>query len=134
MPLLKDIFSRKSVEVQSCLRELNKIEDQYEGMSFDLVKPKVERLIKERKRTEYSIRVDKLIPSDLTLILISNMIQQLLLSGQYHVYRGVLGMIGQDLLTLLCFVIERLQQSSFYTLEEATEEKNWIKGQLKDIG
>lgn len=100
--------------------------------------PELERLAialaKDSERTVYSIRFDRKTPEHLALILISNVLSQLLPSGRYHLYRGVLTGQGAALLQTWHEVIAELQESGYYTKEEADQDVIWMKRELLVAG
>jgi hypothetical protein len=132
-------FFHKPSEIASCLKELKIIEDKitstlFSSMAFNIIKPYVVKQIKNKEKTIYSIRNDKISPQNLVLLIITNVIAELLPTGQYHIYRGILNMEGQGLLELWHYAVDELQKSGFYTAEEAKEDNVWIEKQIKEVG
>jgi hypothetical protein len=66
----------------------------------DIVAPKVLALIRDADKTVYSIRIDRMKPDQLALMLITNVVGRELGSGIHHAYRGTLSMVGNDMRSL----------------------------------
>jgi hypothetical protein len=126
-------------EVQSCLVELETIEKDansafFQSAAFNTIKPYVVRLIKDKEKTVCSIKEDKMTPHNLVLLLITNVTGELLSSGRYHIYRGILNMTGTGLLAIWHYAISELEKSGYYSSEQAKEDNEWINKQIKEVG
>ncbi len=82
----------------------------------------------------YSIRIDGMKPDHLALMLIANVIGDELSTGSYHVYRGVLGAVGNDMLKLWNATISALKERGYYSDAEVEEDMRWIREQISNAG
>jgi hypothetical protein len=89
---------------------------------------------KDKKKTIASINEDGLTPQLLAHILITNAIQELIGSGQYHVYRGTLNAVGNALVESWDYSVDQLEKLGRYSSEEAAEDKSWLRNEIKNMG
>ena len=130
---LKRIF--KPNEIKATLLALKLEEEKCQDyLSFKFIKTDVLRLINDYEKTVCSIKEEKMPPNVLVNLLMTNAIQSYLTSGRYHVCRGMLSMVGKDLLRLWDYSVGQLHDSSYHTEEEVKIDRNWIREQIKDIG
>ncbi|MBN1906329.1 MAG: hypothetical protein JW927_14655 [Deltaproteobacteria bacterium] len=120
--------------VSKCLNEMMQIKKEINVLAFVEVESAVKELIKDTDKTNYSIDVDGLSPRTLVFLLITNVIQTLLPTGQYHIYRGTLNKQGNALLTLWDKATNELQNLNYYTEKEAQEDKTWIRTKIEAVG
>ncbi|MDP1886132.1 hypothetical protein [Polaromonas sp.] len=99
-----------------------------------IIKPRAVALAKDAERTVYSVRIDRMKPDQLALILISNVIGEELQSGAHHVYRGVLGMIGNDMRAVWSAVQRELLARGYCDESEVAKDNEWLSRQIKDAG
>ncbi len=122
-------------EVQLTLAEVKAF---FEGREFclsrNIIEPKVLSLAKVSESTVYSIRIDRIKPDHLALILITNVLGRYIGSGQYHVYRNMLSMVGNDMLKLWYSAQQELLKRGYCTPEEVEEHNQWIREQIKSAG
>lgn len=134
------MFGRKKPkEVTETLNTLRSIEAELAtttcGVGIQIIKHDVARLISaDSKKTVLSITADKMNYRDLVFLLITNVLDEHLCSGQYHTYRGVLSGNGQSLLVLWDRAVDEMHKSGFQTIGQAEEEKNWIREQVRTVG
>ena len=89
----------------------------------------------EPEKTKASIELDGLSPTALVCLLITNVLDEELCSGRYHIYRGTLSENGKELLRLWDYSIDRMLVEKIYEDEEkAQNEKRWIRNQIKTVG
>lgn len=135
MNLIKKIFPDSNPEVKSCLQALDEITSEFDDFSFkSLVKPQVINCLKDVDKTVYSIREDKMNPRTAIFLLISNITGDMLSSGEYHVYRGVLNMTGNELLKVFYYAVKKLEESGFHSAEDAEKDREWVRNQIKTMG
>lgn len=70
----------------------------------------------------------------LALVLITNVFGWQLSSGRYHIYRGMLGSIGNDMLKLWRTAIERMMERGYYTKEEGLQHMRWLVRGIENAG
>ncbi len=126
-------FSKKK-EIKMCISELNSMSQELSTTAIEIVKPRVFEYLKDTERVLYSLQEDKITPRNLILLLITNAIAEVLPTGHYHIYRGVLGLEGQNMLKLYDYAVNELEKNGYHSPEAAKEDKDWIREQIKDVG
>ena len=104
------------------------------GPSRRIVEPQVVARARETEKTVYSVRVDGQKPDQLALLLITNVLGFELGSGSYHVYRGVLSMVGKDMLEVWHSAQKVMEERGYATAQEIAEDNRWIDRQIKNAG
>jgi hypothetical protein len=121
-------------EVKVTLAEIDDFLNENASLCKDVVRCEARSLAKVAEKTVHSIRIDHLKPDQLALILITKVLGRHLSSGWYHVYRGVLSMVGSDMLKVWSAAVARLKDQGYYSSEEADEDMRWIREQIKGVG
>jgi len=121
-------------EVKVTLGEVDAFLNQHAFLCKDVVRSEVASLAKVADKTVHSIRIDHMKPDHLALVLITNVLGRHLSSGQHHTYRGVLGMVGSDMLKVWSAAISRLKERGYYSADEADQDMQWIRDQVKAVG
>ncbi len=106
----------------------------YPSTCTELIRAGVNNFLRDTERVVYPIRIDHMKPDQLALILITNVLAEHLQSGQFHVYRGILGMVGQDMLKLWDIAAKDIRKLGYHTEEEMQKELTWIREQIKQMG
>ncbi|WP_157205591.1 hypothetical protein [Methylomonas koyamae] len=101
---------------------------------FHLVKEGIRDQLKDRDRTRASIEEDGLSPEGLVYLLASNVANALLCSGQHHVYRGVLGITGKELLAAFTKSSEMMVQCGVHSQQDHEREMQSLKREIAEIG
>jgi hypothetical protein len=91
-------------------------------------------LAKDKENTIYSIKNDVLTLQVLAHILITNAIQTLIGSGSYHIHRGILNFLGKEMLASWDHSVDQLERLGRHSLEEAAEDKRWLRNEIKKNG
>jgi hypothetical protein len=104
------------------------------GLCIDQIRKEALTLAKNADKTIYSIRIDRLKPDQLALILIFNVLTQNLESGLYHGYRGVLTMIGQDMLRLWHITEKEMIKRGYYTEEQYAADTEGLIREIRSVG
>jgi len=99
-----------------------------------LVEPRVTSLVKDVEKTLYSVRIERMKPDQLALLLITNVLGKELGSGQDHTYRGVLNMMGKDMLKTWHAAQRAMLTGGYCTQDEMDEDNRWIQEQIKGAG
>lgn len=81
-----------------------------------------------------AIRTEKLEPSTVVWVLVTNVLDRELSCGSHHVYRGLLSGPGNSLLALWDHANERLQASGYHSAKEAERDRAYIREQIKRAG
>ena len=134
LALKKTKTALRNDAVDNCLEEIKHIKEDIGGLSFGEIEPHLVSLIRDEEKTTYSINEEGISPRTLVFLLITNVIQTILSTGKYHVYRGTLGLQGQDLLRVWDRSTEQLAELGYYTATQSQEDKNWIREQIKNVG
>ena len=101
---------------------------------FHLVKDAVRDQLKDRDRTRASIEEEGLSPDGVVYLLTSNVANSLLCNGQHHIYRGVLSMSGQELLTAFTKASEMMVQCGVHTQEDHERDMRSLKKEISEVG
>ncbi len=101
---------------------------------FHLVKEGIREHLKDRDRTRASIEEDGLSPDGLVYLLVSNVANALLCSGQHHIYRGVLSISGKDLLSAFTKSSEMMVQCGIHSQEEHERDIRSLKKEISEVG
>ncbi len=101
---------------------------------FHLVKEGVRKQLKDRDRTRASIDEDGLSPDGLVYLLVSNVANALLCSGQHHIYRGVLNMSGKQLLAAFAKASEMMVQCGVHSQEDHERDMRSLKKEIAEVG
>lgn len=123
-------------EVKLTVEEVKAFFKQREGLglSNSIIEPQVLALAKDAGKVVYTIRIDRMKPDQLALILITNVLGQHLGSGQHHIYRGVLSMTGNDMLALWHQVQSELLKRGYCSEAEVEKDNRWVREQIKGAG
>jgi hypothetical protein len=98
------------------------------------IEPKVMALVKDAEKTVYSVRIDRMKPDHLALLLITNVLSQELSSGQHHTYRGMLSLIGKDMLGLWHNANKEMVARGFMPQSEADSDTAELQRNIKEMG
>jgi hypothetical protein len=101
---------------------------------FHLVKDAVRDQLKDRDRTRASIEEDGLSPDGLVYLLISNVTNAQLCSGQHHIYRGVLSITGKELLAAFTKASEMMVQCGVHSREDHERDMRNLKKEIAEVG
>lgn len=91
-------------------------------------------LVDDTEKTLYSIRINHMKPDQLALILITNVLGRHLQSGQYHTYRGVLNMMGKDMLKVWDAAGKEMLDRRYHDESEAKKDHDWIRHEIEGVG
>lgn len=128
-------YIEKPKEVVDTLEALERIEAEANNFTFKMAKKNVEKIIKSSpQRLVKSINEEGNSPEYLALFMLGRALEPFLCSGQYHVYRGVLGIEGQEMLKLWDFIMDRTLQAGYHSQDQVARDKNWIREQIKEVG
>jgi len=105
-----------------------------ESLAAPIIKQEAIKLAKDKSKTGYSIKKEGLSPKVLAHILITNSIQALIISGQFHVYRGTLNAVGQSMVECWDYSVNQMQKLGRYSHEEAENDKKWLRDEIQKIG
>src|SRR5574340_1427176 len=86
------------LEVKATTEEIIAFLSGYAGEYRRILEKNAIALANDADKTIYSIRIEHMKPDHLALLLISNVTGQHLSMGNYHIYRGVLRDVGNEIL------------------------------------
>jgi hypothetical protein len=90
------IFEHKTIKM--CVDVANDIEKEINTEMGFFVFDKVRKILRaEKEKTIASIEVDKLTAHALIYLITGNVVYDEIMTGNYHVHRGTLSMLGQNL-------------------------------------
>jgi len=99
-----------------------------------IVEPEVIALAKDAEKTVYSVRIDRMKPDHLALLLITNVLGKHIGSGSHHIYRGVLSMVGKDMLKVWHSAQNAMLERGYSSEQEVNEDNQWIQEQIEGVG
>lgn len=80
------------------------------------------------------VRVERMKPDALALVIVSDRLAEHLSSGAHHVYRGILNMVGQDMHALHSRVLEIMVNRGYLTEAEANEDQDLVRKEIQEVG
>jgi len=131
---LKPTIVREGKEVERTLYEINVFLDANATECREMALAGASELAKNKGRTLYSIREEGMKTNHLALLLITNTLGEQISNGNHHVYRGVLGIIGRDMLKVFQIAVHAMKEKGYYTDQEAEKDMQWINEQIKKAG
>lgn len=81
-----------------------------------------------------AVTSENISPERIALFAIINAIADLIPTGQYHTYRGVLGMNGSEMLGIWNKAQQDAMDRGYVTEEIRREECSWLIQQIKSVG
>jgi hypothetical protein len=123
---IKKSFTSKEVKI--AIDVLNEAGRKFEGAGFDLVKERIEKMLLAHPKEFKSIIQKGASPHQWIYSTIANVSGDLVESGHYHIYRGVLNPIGpgEDLLKLFDSAVDELVKIGSVEAKYANEQKRAI--------
>jgi hypothetical protein len=131
---LKSTIVRAGKEVERTLYEINVFLDANATECRGKALAGASELAKNKESTLYSIREEGMKTNHLALLLITNTLGEQISSGTHHVYRGVLGIIGRDMLKVFQIAVHTMKEKGYYTDQEAEKDMQWVNEQIKKAG
>ena len=80
------------------------------------------------------VRVERMRPDELALVILSNRLAEHLCSGTYHVHRGVLNIVGIDMRSLHSRVLEIMVSRGYLSEAAAKEDLALVRKEIKEVG
>ena len=139
---MKKIFQKffGSNEVKAILGILDEANHKFNSRTFEeIVRPKIEKSITLNPQKVKQV-IKKIPPREWTYGIIANISGDLLESGKYHIYRGVLASDfdgsgpGKDLLKIFDEATDELVKIGNITNEFAEKQKSQLRENIKDVG
>lgn len=121
-------------EVKLTCQDIDSFLQADNGLCADLVRKDALMLAKDSDKTVYSIRIDHLKPDQLALILIFNVLTRNLQSGWNHSYRGVLTVMGKDMLRLWHATAKEMIKRGYSTDEAYSADVAGLMMMIQSVG
>jgi hypothetical protein len=133
MSFFNNVFIEK--EIKECLDILQESGHILSGIGFEDIKNKVEsNLLKDKKEIAKIISQDGISPHEIVYFGINNNVREMLESGQYHVYRGVLNFMGNYFLNAFCISMDELVKMGAVSKDDGEEYKSIVKDNMNQMG
>ena len=123
-------------EVKSTIAQIEIfLNDETFSYARSLVETNAKALVKEKtEKVIYSIRIEHKKPDHMALISIINVINILLPTGQYHIYRGALDAVGSGMLKIYDAAVNEFLVQGYTTEAEAEDDRKWIRHEIETVG
>lgn len=123
-----------SNEVRDALDILNEIGAQFDCEAFQIVRSTLEDDFLAGNREVVALVKQGVSPQAQVYNAITNLAGDLVESGNYHVYRGVLSPVGEDLLRLFDTATDGLAHIGAIDADHAKKQKAGIRKNIKSVG
>jgi len=121
-------------EVKITLEEARVFLGQNAELCRSIIEPEVTALVRDAEKTVYSLRIDRMKPDHLVLLLITNVLGRHIGSGCHHTYRGILSMVGRDMLKVWHAAQKTMLERGYASEHEVAEDNKWVQEQIKGVG
>jgi hypothetical protein len=121
-------------EVKVTCEDIDALLEADNGLCTDLIRREALMLAKDMDKTLYSIKIEHTKPDQLALILIFNVLTRNLEGGWYHSYRGVLTVIGQDMLRLWHVTEKEMIKRGYSTKEAYAIDTEGLMRSIRSMG
>ncbi|HLN29958.1 MAG TPA: hypothetical protein VK395_19610 [Gemmataceae bacterium] len=134
MNFLKKVFA--SAEVKAALGVLDEAAHRYQHLQFQMIKEVIERFLLTRSADFIRVLNESggRSPREWVYSQIWNMAGDMLESGRYHIYRGILDPMGENLLRIFDGATEQLIQMKAVDPEYAKEQKEILSTCIARMG
>lgn len=134
MNIIKKEFPPK--EVRMMMKVIDELSLEFDSEAYRLVRGLIEKGILSDYKNVVSQATNEKSAREIAYVLIANISGDLVESGNYHIYRGVLNplSIGNELLQLFDTATDRLLEEGAISEEEAEEQKSGIRENIKSVG
>ena len=92
------------------------------------------RMAKDADRAKYSIRVNQMKPKQLALLLITNVAWNELASGNNHIYRGVLSVMGKEYLRIFKVALSSSLELGYIDSDEYRDDLKKLEIAINEMG
>lgn len=125
----------KNSEIEEAMEILDEAEDKF-GADFDLVRGHIEKGINENIKQFLEVVQKGRSVRKYVYSMVANISGDMVESGQYHIYRGVLNPMGpgQNLLKIFDSAMDELVKLGDTDKENAETQKQAIRKNIKDVG
>jgi len=131
-------IKKLNIELDILWKKYNSDEFKSSGVSaVRILKPLINKIVQyQKKEISSKIANGSLLPKNCALNLIGNLSGDLVESGKYHMYRGVLNEMqgGQNLYRVYKDILDQLVKVNEITQKECDENKSGISENIKGVG
>lgn len=99
-----------------------------------IIRSECRQLIRKADQTTYAIRVDGHTPMQLALFLATGVAKELLLSGQFHIYRGILSDGGHGLKRILRHLLNLQVDAEIISADDMREILDFVDQEVSEVG
>lgn len=132
MKIVKRIFAPKEVKI--ALNVLHELSLELESQAFKEIRSQIEEgILSDYKNVVIQVK-DRESARHLIYFSIANISADYIESGHYHIYRGALNLLGNELLNLFDMAVNRLLEFGAINETEAKEQKAGIRKNIKSVG
>ena len=132
MKILRRMFAPK--EVRNALGILDEVGFEFNCEAFQMLRNPIEDVFLRDYRNVISAIEEGISPRQQVYFAIANLAADYLQSGHYHVYTGVLGGLGEDLLMMFDVSVDQLAHSGAIDDREAKARKAGIRERIAIVG
>jgi len=134
MKFIKKLIASK--EVKAALGILDEASCTFNTPAFEMVKNQIEELILSRTQEFVQLVQKGTSPRQWIYSIMANISGDLVESGRFHVYRGLLNPVGlgEDLLKLFDASVDELVRIDAIDQTKADKQKSAIRENIKDVG
>ena len=134
MKFIKKILAPK--EIKAVLGVLDEASYTFNSVAFQLVRDNIEKMILAQPHKFVDVIQKGMSPRQWVYTAITNIAGDLVESGNYHIYRGVLNPLGDgySLLKLFDASIDQLTQIGVLDAKDAKKQKAAIRDNIKSVG
>lgn len=129
---LRNLFTCS--EVRWIQEELYAFFDAHDYLVEDCALSQCLAIARDADRAKYSIRVDRMKPDQIALVIIHNVALDQVASGRNHTYRGVLSLIGQEYKRMFIDAVRESQRRGYDDEQEADKDIAEMKAAIKEAG
>ncbi|MDR1874105.1 MAG: hypothetical protein LBQ90_03700 [Synergistaceae bacterium] len=125
--------------VQACLEKFQEMYiEMYIGLGlmsdFDQMRTEVSRRLANGQETYHAIAEMKMTPEAVVLLQMSSVAGNILLSGEQHIGRGLLGIHGQELLSVYRYAMTALQEKGLASVSETQSKLDFMEKKIRELG
>ena len=134
MKLFRRLFISK--EAKKVLSALKEADSELKNPSFHLIKKVLKNVILNQDRDFIETIKGGLAPKQWVYVNITNIAGNMLESGKYHLYRGVINTMGpgQDLLKLYDTAMDEIMKMRVVDSKQANTEKEALRKNMEQVG
>lgn len=96
-------------EVVDTKARVQEVLDKHAGICRPLVESRIAKDVAQTEFVVYSVRKRGWSPAVLAMIVTRNSLEEMIIGGQYHTYRGILSLTGDDMMKTLRSVVLELK-------------------------